>query len=273
MYWKKKSKDPARSWKFSVERSRRTTVLSLHEWESLAGADLGSLDGLWDFFAEEKRKPSRVIVFVAPPCLLRPRSLARLLGDPDAGSDVPSVEVSKRILREENVNQRFIENVRGLDSFVVGVADGEVALRLAAPLLACDYRIVSSGTVLVNTTQKYPRAPLNCLPWLLAEMVGGARASQLLLDVPRMSADDAYALGLVNHIAAVDRLKEEALEIADRIGSLPRATIVSLKRAMIATSVGFESYRQKELALTQKIASSHWEEEQGGSHENRHSNC
>ncbi len=156
--------------------------------------------------------------------------------------------------------QRFVENVRGLDSFVVGVVGGEVAFQLAAPLLACDYRIVSSDTVFVNTTQTLPRAPLNCLPWLLAKMVGSAKASQLMLDVPRLAANDAHVLGLVNHMASPDRLEAEGLEVAGRLSTLPRATLVSLKRSIIASSEGFEAYRQQELMLTQRLAAPSWQE-------------
>ena len=144
--------------------------------------------------------------------------------------------------------------------FVVGVVDGEIAFQLAAPLLACDYRIISSDSVFVNTTQALPRAPLAGLPWLLAKLVGGARASQLLLDVPRLSAEEARELGLVTHVTEPDQLEAGALEVADRLGSLPRATLISLKRAIIASSEDFQAYQQKELALTHHLASAYCRE-------------
>jgi enoyl-CoA hydratase/carnithine racemase len=229
----------------SVERLPNMTVLRFHGREALAGADLELLDGLWQFWEAEHLEPSPVVVVIAPPDLLSPRSLERLLGGPSATNGASAAEVSERIVREGNVTRRFVEHVRRLDSFVVGVVGGEVAFRLVAPLFACDYRIVSSDTVFVNTTQDLPRAPLNCLPWLLAKMVGGAKASQLLLDVPRLSAADAHVLGLVNHIAAPDRLEREALKVAERLSSLPRATLVSLKRAIVASSNDFQTYLQQ----------------------------
>ncbi len=250
-----------RSNSFSVERLPKTTVLRFHPRESLAGSDLGLIHGLWDFFEAERREPSRVLVVLAPPDLLSPRSLERLLGSPDSAGSMTANEVSNRILREENVIQRFIENLRELNSFVVGVVGGEIAFPLAAPLLACDYRIVSSESVFVNTTQTLPRAPLAGLPWLLAKMVGGARASQLLLDVPRLVAKDALELGLVNHVTAPGHLEREALDVAERLGSLPRATLVSLKRAIIASSEDFQTYHQQELTLTHELASAYWKEE------------
>jgi len=250
-----------RSESFSVERLPHTTVLRFHPRESLAGSDLSLVHGVWDFFEAEQRSPSRVLVIQVPPDLLGPRSLERLLGGPNANGHLTGSEVSDRILREENVIQRFIENVRGLNSFVVGVVDGEIAFQLAAPLLACDYRIVSSDSVFVNTTQTLPRAPLACLPWLLSRLVGVARASQLLLDVPRLSASDALELGLVNHVIAPDQLEIGALEVAERLGSLPRATLVSLKRAIIASCDDFQAYQQQELTLANQLAWANWDGE------------
>jgi len=245
---------------FSVERTPERTVLRFHPRDSLAGADLGLLHGLWDFFDSERRAPSRVLVVLVPPGLLSPQSLERLLGGPDATASLTATEISDRIIREENVIQRFIENIRELETFVVGVVDGEIAFQLAAPLLACDYRIISSGSVFVNTTQALPRAPLAGLPWLLTRLVGGARASQLLLDVPRLSAEEARELGLVTHVTEPGQLEAGALEVADRLGSLPRATLISLKRAIIASTEDFQAYQQKELALTHHLASAYCRE-------------
>ncbi len=244
----------------SVERSQKRTILRFLGRESLAGTDLRLTGGLWDFLEDESSDPKPIVVIIAPPNLLGPLSLERLLAHPSTGESLTAAELRARIIREENVIQRFIKGVRGLDSFVIGVVGGKVALHLAAPLLACDYRIVSPDTVFVNTTQTLPRAPLGCLPWLLAKMVGGAKASQLLLDVPRLSANDALELGLVNYITAPGGLEEEALEVADRLGSLPRATLVGLKRAMTASTDDFDSYLKQELALTEQLASRRWTE-------------
>ena len=244
----------------SVDRSPDRTVLRFHDREDLAGVDLGLIGGLWDILEDESKDPKSIVVMIAPPNMLSPRNLERLLGGPNAEDSLSAAQITGRIIREENVIQRFIKAVRGLNSFVVGVSSGDVAFQLAAPLFACDYRIVSPDTTFVNTTQTLPRAPLGCLPWLLARMVGGAKSTQLLLDVPRLSADDASALGLVNHVTTSARVEEEALEVADRLGSLPHATLIGLKRSMTASHDGFHSYLNQEMVLTEQLASPRWVE-------------
>jgi len=242
---------------FSVEQSPEMTVIRLHERDSLAGEDPRLIAGLWDFLDREARAPRPVMVALAPPGLLDPSSLERLVGRPDDWEGPTATEIGRRIVREQNVIQRFVQTIRELDSFVVGVVAGNVALQLAAPLLACDYRIVAADTVFVNTTRSFPRTPLGCMPWLLTRIVGSSNATRLLLDVPSLSADEALSLGLVNHVAAHDRLESEALEIAGRIASVSHAALFALKRAMTASADDFSSYLREERATVERISSHH----------------
>jgi len=132
---------------------------------------------------------------IAPPNMLSPRNLERLLGGSDAEDSLSAAQIKGRIIREENVIQRFIKAVRELSSFVIGVSSGDIAFQLAAPLFACDYRIVSPDTIFVNTTQ-----------------------------------------------------------------TLPRATLIGLKRSMTASHDGFHSYLNQEMVLTEQLASPRWVE-------------
>ena len=257
---RKSKPDRERLTAFSIERSASITVLRFNALDMLAWSELSLAGELWDFFETEGRDPSPVVLMLAPPGLLDRRSLERLMrGSSDKDTRADS-ELSGRIVREENMIHRVIENIRGVDSFVVGGVRGEVALRAAAPFFACDYHIASSDSVFVNTTQDLPLVPLGCLPWLLTRMVGGAKTMQLLLDVPRLSAADAHDLGLVNHVTASDRFEEEALEVAERLASLPRLTLVRLKRSIIASCQDFPTYLEHERSWTGRYAALHGKE-------------
>jgi len=246
---------------FSIARTHNRTVVRFRNREALAGADLRVIDGLWDFLESEARDPKPIVVLIAPPGLLGPANLERLVDGSKNGETLGPAEVRARIIREENVIQRFVKEVRRLDSFVIGAVGGDVALQLAAPLLACDYRIAGPETVFVNTTHTLPRAPLGGLPWLLANLLGGAKATQLLLDVERLTAEDARALGLINQVTDPGRLDEETLKIVDRLGSLPRAALIGLKRSMTASSDDLHSYLTREMELTEQLASPRWVEQ------------
>ena len=83
---------------------------------------------------------------------------------------------------------------------------------------------------------------------------------QLLLDVPRLSGADAHDLGLVNHVTAPDRFEEEALEVAERLASLPRLTLVRLKRSMIASCEDLPTYLEREQTWTGRHTGPHGKE-------------
>jgi len=56
--------------------------------------------------------------------------------------------------------------------------------------------------------------------WYLEDIVGKKKAKEIWFRNPKMTADEALALGLINKVVPDDKLKEEtrsfALEIADR---------------------------------------------------------
>jgi len=242
---------------FDVERRQQMTVVRFHTLDMLAWSELSLAGELWDFFESERSRPSPLLVLLAPPGLLDRASLERLLAGSSNEGVSNDLEFGRRIVRVENMIHRFIENVRDLNSFVIGAADGEIALRLAAPFLACDYHVVGPDSAFVNTTQSLPLAPFGCLPWVLTRMVGGARTMQLLLDVPRLSANGAFGLGLVNHITAPDQFEEETLEVAERLASLPKMTLTSLKRTMVASCEDLGTYIERERACTESHAAQH----------------
>ena len=238
---------------FTVERNDGITLLRFREGDEFSGSDLRLAEPLWEFLASERRDPSHVLALFVPPFLLNRKSLEALLGLGPAGVELNQYEVRARIVRWENVIQRFVTAVRELSTFVVCCIDGEVAFRLMAPLLACDYRIVGEKTVFVNTTQDLPHAPFGVMPWFLTRMVGAAKTTELLLDTPRISAEHGLELGIVNHITASGQTEDEALKVIRRLATLPRSTLVGLKKAIVASYEDFDTYVERESVWTQQL--------------------
>ena len=55
-----------------------------------------------------------------------PANLEKLVGGPADWDGPTALEISRRIIREENVIQRFVQAIRSLDSFVVGAVGGRI---------------------------------------------------------------------------------------------------------------------------------------------------
>jgi len=101
--------------------------------------------------------------------------------------------------------------------------------------LACDFRIADESTELGN-----PEIRLGLIPgWSgtqrLSKVIGLARAKELIMLGDRMPADEALRIGLVNRVVPVEKLLDEAKDLARRLVEGPP---IALKLAKHAIKVG-----------------------------------
>jgi enoyl-CoA hydratase len=68
----------------------------------------------------------------------------------------------------------------------------------------------------------------------LARAIGKAKAMEMILTGRMMEAGEAERLGIAARVVPADRLREEALALAERIAGLSRPVIASAKRAIRA---------------------------------------
>lgn len=97
--------------------------------------------------------------------------------------------------------------------------------------LACDIRVGSE-----TSTLGQPEVNLGILPagggtQQLARIVGLAKAKELIFTGDLISAEEAYRIGLLNHLVPEEELMSKALEIARKIVSKPP---IAIKMAKIA---------------------------------------
>ena len=101
----------------------------------------------------------------------------------------------------------------------------EIALR-------CDF-VVGSATARLGLTE----ARLGLLPilggaWSLARAVGERRARELTYTGRRIHADEAFALGILNHLTPAGEALDKAVEVADRISQSAPLAVMALKQAI-----------------------------------------
>lgn len=105
--------------------------------------------------------------------------------------------------------------------------------------LACDIRVCSDNAVFAQ-----PEVSLGIPPgWggtqRLPRVVGKGIASELIFTGRRVNAEEAYRIGLVNHVYAQDQLLEEASKLANTIAAnSPMA--VRLSKQLIADIENYE---------------------------------
>ena len=99
--------------------------------------------------------------------------------------------------------------------------------------LACDVRIMADGPYVIGQPEiLFGFAPGGGGTQRLARLLGSARALRLVLDGGPLEARQALEIGLVDELAAPDRLLERALALAERLGRRPKVAIAASKHAV-----------------------------------------
>jgi len=94
--------------------------------------------------------------------------------------------------------------------------------------MVCDLTIAKKSAVFRQVGPMMGSFDAGYGTWYLEDLVGKKRAKEIWFRNPKMSADEALALGLINKVVIDDALKEEtrkfALEVAER-GSFALASV------------------------------------------------
>ena len=119
--------------------------------------------------------------------------------------------------------------IRNLRIPTVAVVPGPAAGAGLALALSCDMRVMAEGAFL---TTGYARVGLPGdygVSWLLTSVVGPGRARELMLTSERTTAARALELGLVNRIAAPEKLAEVTRELVALLANGPSVAFRYIK--------------------------------------------
>ena len=129
----------------------------------------------------------------------------------------------------------LIGNLRQLDRPIVAALPGIAAGAGAVIALACDFRVASERAKLAFLFVKVGLTGADMgAAWLLPQVVGLGRATELLMLGEAVPADEALRIGLVHRVVAPERLQEEALALARRLAAGPRFALGMTKRMLSA---------------------------------------
>ena len=104
--------------------------------------------------------------------------------------------------------------------------------------LCCDYRFIASGRKLIGLNEVKLGVPV---PYpadrMLRELVGMRPAREIMEAGEFYEPERALALGLVDRVLTIERLVDEAVEMAAELGSLPDAAYAMIKANRVESIV------------------------------------
>ncbi|WP_369911034.1 enoyl-CoA hydratase-related protein [Meiothermus sp. QL-1] len=150
--------------------------------------------------------------------------------------------------------QGVVEGIASLEKPVVAAIHGAAAGAGLSLALACDLRVAASDAFFTTGFSRIGLIPDAGMNYYLPRLVGYARAFELAALSPRLGAEEARALGLVNRVVPAESFAEEVARLAQELAQGPTKTYGLIKRALRrSASATLEEMLEYE-ALLQEVA-------------------
>ena len=151
-----------------------------------------------------------------------------------AGADIAELRARTADDASRGINTRAFLRIRELPMPVIAAIDGYALGGGAELAYAADIRIATPSLLIGNPETGLGIIAAAGATWRLPEIVGEARASELLLTGRMLDADEALRWGLVSSIHPAHELLAAAHALADRIAANDPLATMHTKRALRA---------------------------------------
>src|SRR5690606_14686710 len=167
-------------------------------------------------------------------------------------SDTPENMDYGEILRK--TYNPLLENLLSLEIPVIAAVNGVAAGAGFSLALACDFRLAHEKASFVQAFINVGLVPDSGSLYFLPRLVGYAKALELAVFGEKISAEEAYRLGIVNKVIPAENWEQEVMTFAENLANKPTKAIGLIKRYM---KLSFHSTLSEMLeyeAMAQRIA-------------------
>lgn len=152
------------------------------------------------------------------------------------GLDDPELDLPSDVRRGAEVLHQAIVDFRRIPYPVIGAVNGIAAGAGFSLALMCDIRIASTNAGFVCAYGRIGASPDGGMTYFLPRVVGPAKALELLLNDPLLTADDARELGIVSKVVEPGELLTEARAKAQKLaGKAPH--YVRMSKLLVGQSL------------------------------------
>jgi enoyl-CoA hydratase len=163
------------------------------------------------------------------------------------------METAGRIAYVESVFALF-RRIYALPQPVIAAVNGPAVAGGFDLAAMCDLRLSAPTAIFAQTEILLG---LTQIAYPLYKIIGFGRAKEMAMTGDAISADEAYRIGLVNHIYPADDLMDETWKLAEKLASRPRQALFESKRLIhelldLDTASAFERMKG---AIIERLAS------------------
>ncbi len=135
------------------------------------------------------------------------------------GVEDDSVDLPSQVRRGAEALHTAIIDLRRIPYPVIAAINGPAAGAGFSLALACDLRITSSSAFFACAYGRIGASPDGGMTYFLPRIVGPSRATEILLQDPNMTPDEALAEGIVTEVVEPDQLMARAREMAEKLAA------------------------------------------------------
>src|SRR5437016_9964537 len=175
------------------------------------------------------------------------------------GAGMRTPEDVGNVLRNEYMP--MLTRLRTMPKPVIAAMNGPAIGIGASFALACDIRIATPESYLLEAFVNIGLAPDGGVSWLLPRLAGTGIAYEMFFTGKALAAEDAHRLGVINRLVPADRFEDEVREFAGQLAKQPRQALAAAKRAVTHAlessyedAMEFESYLQEAQAASSEFA-------------------
>lgn len=172
-----------------------------------------------------------------------------------SGQDLKAIAGNKNRSLSESLYKRYnpiIRAMREMPKPIIGRVNGVAAGAGASLALACDFIIAAENASLIEVFVNVGLVPDSGSSYFLPRAVSPARAFEMCTMASKITAQQAFDLGMINMVVPAEQLDEEVGKVADYYANAPTLAIGMIKKMLdkathsdLDTMLQYEAYCQE----------------------------
>lgn len=209
-----------------TERRGQVLIITLNRPETLNALTMPLVDGMLDILDECNDDPDvRAVIITGAG-----RGFC-------SGYDLKAGNIAdakrKSVYRMLDYANHWIARIRTFAKPTIAAVNGVAAGGGLGLALGCDLRIAADTSKFSAIFANIGMPTQDAAGALLPQVVGIAKALEMIYTARMVKADEAERIGLVNQVVPADSLIDEAVAIGEKIASLPPVAIAISKQIVL----------------------------------------
>lgn len=235
-----------------IDKKNMVTIVYLNKPQTLNALDLEIRRELVEVFRElENDEETKAIVIAG-----KGRAFC-------AGGDLGTMKDFKPNVGRKRLQyiHQLVKKIMTIEKPVVAAVHGYAYGAGWNLALACDLVVAARGTKFCQSFTKLGLVPDVGGLFILPRIAGLQKAKELMLTASTITAEEAYAMGLVNYLVENEELISKATEIAEKLAAGPNIALgitkVLLNRSMemeLSQILDYEAFAQDLCMMTEDFA-------------------